>query len=190
MQLVVFEDEHVNRLFPITIGRPAYAINCGSYRLIDWLERLSHETGVVLRGVVRPHLRTIQKLDFPQIRSTPPTLDTPLLVINARLVPSVASYHALRALIDGLETVAVGESHSLAAAMIGPGGPAPPPDDVAEHWFKYSHNSLIDKLPPAATKLSLFHYPHDVVRHNLHIIEPNLNHRLESGHYQEVAAGV
>jgi len=66
MQIVIFEDEQVSRLFPITVGRVAYAISCGSYRLIDWLQRLSRETGATLHGIVRPHLAAIQTLDFPQ----------------------------------------------------------------------------------------------------------------------------
>src|SRR5439155_791857 len=77
MQIIVFEDEHVSRLHPVTVGRAAYAIGCGSFRLIDWLAQLSRDTGVVLRGVVRPHLEAIQALDFPQIRPTAPTLETP-----------------------------------------------------------------------------------------------------------------
>ena len=67
MQIVVFEDEQVPRLYPLTVGRAAYALSCGSFRLIDWLARLAAETGAALRGVVRPHLAEIQRLDFPQI---------------------------------------------------------------------------------------------------------------------------
>src|SRR5262245_56802963 len=101
MQIVVFEDEHVLRLYPLTVGRPAYALSCGSYRLIDWLARLREETGVVMRGVVRPHLAEVQRLDFPQISPTPPTIETPALLVNARLVPSVAAYQELKRLIEG-----------------------------------------------------------------------------------------
>jgi UDP-N-acetylglucosamine diphosphorylase / glucose-1-phosphate thymidylyltransferase / UDP-N-acetylgalactosamine diphosphorylase / glucosamine-1-phosphate N-acetyltransferase / galactosamine-1-phosphate N-acetyltransferase len=190
MQIVVFEDEHVSRLFPITLGRAAYAIGCGSYRLIDWLARLSHETGAALHGVVRPHLAAIQKLDYPELAAKPPTGGTPLLIINARLVPSVAVYHALARLLKEPESTAVYENKSLAAAMITADGPPPPPDDNAEHWHKYIANSVFEKLPAARERLPLFDYPHDVVRHNLAIIGDGLAHRLESGQYKEIAAGV
>jgi glucose-1-phosphate thymidylyltransferase len=190
MQIVVFEDEHVSRLYPITVGRAAYAVACGSYRLIDWLNLLSRETGVVLRGVVRPHLAAIQKLDFPQISPIAPTIETPALLVNARLVPSVAAYRALRQLLDGLNTAAVYEHGSLAAAMIGRGGPSPPPDDDVVHWIKYIHHSLIDKLPLADVRLPLLTYPHELIKHNLHIIGDSLAHRLEQGQFQEVADGV
>src|SRR2546423_13190795 len=110
MQIVVFEDEHVSRLFPITIGRAAYAIGCGSFRLIDWLERLKKETGAVSHGVVRRHLAAIQKLDFPQFDARPPISQTPLLVVNARVVPSVAAYEVLQRLVRGQQAAAVYEN--------------------------------------------------------------------------------
>src|SRR5947209_11518456 len=140
MQIIVFEDEHVSRLHPVTVGRPAYAIGCGSFRLIDWLAQLSRETGVVLRGVARPHLEAIQQSDFPQLSPTAPSIETPALLVNARLVPSAGSYRVLRQLLDGLETTAIYENSSVAAAMIGPDGPAPPSDANADHWINYLHN--------------------------------------------------
>jgi UDP-N-acetylglucosamine diphosphorylase / glucose-1-phosphate thymidylyltransferase / UDP-N-acetylgalactosamine diphosphorylase / glucosamine-1-phosphate N-acetyltransferase / galactosamine-1-phosphate N-acetyltransferase len=190
MQIIVFEDEHVARLQPINIGRPTYAISCGSFRLIDWLERLCRETGATLRGVIRPHLKAIQKLDFPQFAAEQMAGSSSLLLVNARVVPSVANYRALAQLIAGSETVAVYENGSLAAALIGKGGPAPPPDDLLEHWNKYLANALQKKLPAADLRLPLFEYPHDVVRHNLTIIDGNLTERLSHGGYREIADGV
>jgi UDP-N-acetylglucosamine diphosphorylase/glucosamine-1-phosphate N-acetyltransferase len=189
MQIVVFEDEQVSRLHPITLGRAAYAIGCGSYRLIDWLQRLSSETGATLHGAVRPHLAGLQRLDFPEFSDTP-TNQTPLLVVNARVVPSVGAYRTLARLLKRADTTAVYENKTLAAAMIGSGGPASPRDDNLEHWTKYIANSLNGKLPAADARLPVFEYPHDVVRHNLTIIGDNLAHRLESGEYREIADGV
>jgi UDP-N-acetylglucosamine diphosphorylase/glucosamine-1-phosphate N-acetyltransferase len=190
MQIVVFEDEHVSRLFPITLGRAAYSIGCASYRLIDWIAQLGHETGALLHAVVRPHLAAIQRLDYPQFAAKPPTNQTPLLIVNARLVPSVATYRGLLRLVKGSETAAVYENKSLAAAMIGPGGPLPPPDDNPEHWLKYIANSVFEKLPAADVRLPLFDYPHEIVRHNLETIGEALAHRLDSGRYKEIADGV
>jgi len=190
MQIVVFEDEQVSRLFPITVGRAAYAIGCGSYRLIDWLQQLSRDNGAPLHGIVRPHLAAIQTFDFPQFSAGPTTSKTPLLVVNARVVPSAAAYHALAQLMKRADAAAVYENKSLAAAVIGSGGPAPPPDDKLEHWTEYLANSLNGKLPAADVRLPLFDYPHDVVRQNLAILESNLTHRLECGGYREIADGV
>jgi glucose-1-phosphate thymidylyltransferase len=190
MQIVVFEDELVSRLYPVTVGRPAYAITCATYRLIDWLGQLSRETGIVLRGVVRPHLAEVQRLDFPQISPHVPTTLTPALLVNSRLVPSVAAYRTLRKMLDGLENAAIEQGPSVAAAMIGPRGPAPPPDSELEHWTKYLANSVVGRLPRADEGLPLFEYPHDLVRHNLEQFSANLQHRLDAGGYREIADGV
>lgn len=190
MQLIVFEDDQVSRLHPITLGRPAYAIGCGSYRLIDWLDRLVAETGGVLRSVIRPHLAAIQRLDFPRIDGIKSAAETPALLVNARLVPSVAAYRALRKLVDAASTAAVYHDKQLAAAMIAPHGPAPPPDADVSHWGKYLSNSIHGKLPTHEARLPLFSYPHDVIRYNLEIIGDALVHRLESGQFREVAGGV
>ncbi|HZN35162.1 MAG TPA: putative sugar nucleotidyl transferase [Pirellulaceae bacterium] len=188
MQIVVFEDEQVPRLYPLTVGRAAYALSCGSYRLIDWLGRLAAETGAVLQGAVRPHLSEIQRLDFPQIGSAAAASDSPVLLVNARLVPSVTSYRELKQLIAGQQAVVIDEQ-SVAAALITAGGPAPPPADKFEQWTGYLH-SLPGKLQRAEAKLPLFHYPHDLVRQHLQILGENLAERLKEGRFREVADGV
>ena len=190
MQIVVFEDEHVSRLYPITIGRPAYAVTCATFRLIDWLRRLSRESGIVLRGVVRPHLTEIQRLDFPEISPFVPKVETPALLVNARLVPSVAAWRTLHGLLENSETTAVFHGQSLAAAMISRQGPAPPPDAELEHWTKYLQSSIYGKLRPAEPRLPLFDYPHDLVRHNLEQFGESLAHRLAEGEHQEIESSV
>ena len=40
MQVICFEDDRVDQLRPITQARPAYAITCASFRLLDWLRRI------------------------------------------------------------------------------------------------------------------------------------------------------
>src|SRR4051794_35240558 len=152
--------------------------------------RLAAEHRATLYGIVRPHLATIQRLDFPQLAASAPTSQTPLLVVNARLVPSVTAYRGLSRLMDSAKTVAVYDNHSLAAAMIGPGGPAPPGDENIEHWTKYVANSITGKTPEADLRLPLFEYPHDVVRQNLTIVQENLLERLSCDRYREIADGV
>src|SRR5262245_5747486 len=190
MRIVVFEDEFAARLFPITVGRPAYAIGCASFRLIDWLAQLSRDSDAELHGVVRPHLADIQRLDFPQLSRRSFASQTPLLLVNARLVPSVAAFRGLESLIKQRKTAAVYENGSLAAALITADGPAPPPNTEIEHWTKYVATSLLDKLPPADLQLPLFSYPHDVVPENLTIIGASLDYRLQTGAYKEIADGV
>jgi glucose-1-phosphate thymidylyltransferase len=190
MQIVVFEDEHVSELFPITVGRPAYAISCGSLRLIDWLAHLRDEVGGTLRGAVRPHLQMLQQLDFPEIEPGPPAPHTPLLVVNARLVPSHTHYQTLRRLVAAGRTSAVVCDRTLAAAYVAEEGPAPPPDAVAEHWAHYAHHTLLDTLLRADSQLAVFQWPHEVVQQHLAILNENLAWRLAHGTFREIADGV
>lgn len=190
MQIVVFEDPQVSRLYPITIGRPAYAISCGSFRLVDWVARIATETGATLHGLVRPHLTQLQQLDFPQFAQERSLEPGGWLLVNARLVPSRANFRTLMKLAAEGETAAVYHGESLASAMIGTDGPVPPPDTVLEHWHKYFANSIEGKLPEAKLPLKLLDLPHDVVRENLEIIGENLSERLALDGYREIAEGV
>lgn len=196
MQIVVFEDAAVNKLYPITVGRPAYNVGCGSYRLVDWIDVLKKEFGAVLRSVVRPHLVQIQRADFPQFsdlakEATPAVkISAPLLLVNARMVPSRSTYQALKALVQQGKPAVVKADGVVAAALLTAAEPLPPfPANVAT--FEDFLNSALGNVPVATdVNLPLFVYPHDVVRHHLTILDENLAHRLSSGKYRETANGV
>ena len=61
MDVMVFEDDRVGALEPITLARPAFRITCGSYCLLDWLEQL----GGPIVPVVREYLRLFVLEDDP-----------------------------------------------------------------------------------------------------------------------------
>ena len=82
------------------------------------------------------------------------------------------------------------EGKSLAAALLPPGTPLPPPDLTSSHLAAYLEGLGLEELKPLDVELPLFEYPHDVVRHNQETLVDNLDYRLKSGQYQEVADGV
>jgi glucose-1-phosphate thymidylyltransferase len=191
MEIVVFEDDYVSRLSPITIGRPAYAISCGSFRLVDWLARLSRENNVRLRGIVRPHLAAIQELDYQQFTAPANNSNQPVLIVNARVVPSVAAYRSLARFLAEKQSAAIYENGSLAAALIAPGSAAAvPADNDVNSWMKFVAGLLSNRLPRVDLHLPLFEYPHDVVRHNLAIIAESIEFRLKENGVKEIAPGV
>ena len=96
MTIVVFEDEHVPRLHPVTLGRPAYAITCGAFRLLDWLKQLDRP----IHGIVRSHLADVQTSDYPDLGSGQPSESQSLLLVNARLVPSRTVFQTLKQIIE------------------------------------------------------------------------------------------
>ena len=183
MNIVVFEDAGTEKLFPITTGRPAYAISCGSYRLIDWLKRLDGP----MVGIVRTYLETLQLADFPEF-STLSAESTWTLVVNARLAPSVSNFQKLQALVKRFES----ESESTEAEVFRCGWATAAavvktktfdslPEPSAQ-WLK-TIDELGNQPDTKVTEngLDLFDYPHDVVMQNMDCIEESLAHRIEAG---------
>ena len=194
MQIILFEDEFVPRLYPITVGRPAYNISCASFRMIDWATELAAQTGATLRGVVRPHLATLQQVDFPQFASPSVANGLPALLINARLVPSLATFEVLRELAAAGRPGIVSSGSALAAAFVDGSIPKPPTSADAARFGEYLHQSIWPKLPRLdgnlEGSLAILDYPHDLIRHNLQAMESNLAYRLKSGRFREIADGV
>lgn len=194
--IVLFEDEQVADLYPVTIGKPAYTISCGSYRLLD----LANELDAAVHAVVRPHLREFRLAEPP-----PRTLaaGNTAVYVNARLVPSVAAFEQLQKTqaagrsgiipasdefrIDANRDGNRGEAQIAVAVL--PAGAGLPPDDATARelsaWLAKQRLPLLD-----APRLPLIDYPHDIIRHHLTTLASNLARRLASGKYREIAEGV
>ncbi len=180
MNIVLFEDEQVTQLYPVTLSRAAFAIHCGSYRLIDLADNLGPPVG----WHARPHLQAILAADFPR-----PALraEGPCMLVNAALVPSISSIRHLQTLCDAGEPCLVKAQDRVAMAVLPRGTPAPEPTATPDDLRR-----LVAKapLPRLDLELPLFEYPHDIVRHHLAILNENLEHRLAHGEYRELAPGV
>jgi UDP-N-acetylglucosamine diphosphorylase/glucosamine-1-phosphate N-acetyltransferase len=184
MNILVFEDELVGRLNPISLARPAYAISCGAYRLIDWLRELE----LPLFGVVREYLQEIQRVDFPDINSN--VLDGQTLLVNARLIPSVHAFQELRNWLKQARPGWVMHGQEVAALCL-PTVVLPPLLDIGPAGIAaYLESVKLEGLPTLDYRLPLFEYPHDVIRANLEILTPNLEYRIARGHYTEIMPGV
>lgn len=183
MRVVLFEDGLVSQLYPVTVGRPAFAIGCGGYRLLDLAVRL----GQPVEAVVRPHLRDVLRADWPELFPAPDGGNEPVLWLNARLVPKIGLLETLRALATGKQNLVVRSGTSVAAAVLAPGSSRPSPhadkDELAA-YFTGSH------LEPVEVDLPLLEYPHDIVRYHATILQENIEDRLSRGGYREVADGV
>lgn len=198
MQIIVFEDRRVDQLFPITIGRAAYNVTCGSYRLVDWMTPLSLSLTASLRGVVRSHLAEIQKLDFPEFENFASS-SGPTLLVNARIVPTVGVVETLRKLANGPRPTVIRDHESIVAAVIDERPPAICTLDFEKFntWLEgtFAGNegvkaASVPTSTPAATALALASWPHDLIRHNMQCLGDSLSHRLASGRYREISDGV
>ncbi|MBP87427.1 MAG: glucose-1-phosphate thymidylyltransferase [Planctomycetaceae bacterium] len=186
MKIVLFEDEHLPRLYPVTLGRPAYAISCGSFRLLDWLKKL----GLPIHGVVRPHLAEIQANDYPELVGSLPNGSDSLLLINARMVPSRTVFETLQQLMNATASGVAYVDGEIAAVMLPKASEFPTdlatPAALSDYFAKID----VESLDAIEHKLPLFRYPHDIVRYNMEILSENLEFRLANGTYEEVADGV
>ncbi len=193
MNIVVFEDSHAERLFPVTIGRPCYAITCASYRLIDWVPQLSNS----VCGIVRPYLSNIQSFDYPQFSRQLDQSHDWTLFLNARVVPSVSNVSKLKQVIDsygsGPANAAMysknGEDE-LALAIVPTSAVAEPLNldtitSVIAHLADPTNESSNDPLD-----LKLFSFPHDIVRENLACFGSNIGFRTQLNNYQQKQDGV
>ncbi len=189
MQIICFEDSFVDRLRPITLARPAYAINCASVTLVDWLQQIPGDLSVDVRN----HLEAIEMLD--RGLSAPSVVDDKdgVLLVNARLVPTVELLHQLRQLAKEQESSAVTDDDDEVVLIARISA-----QDIASQQSAIdqadSHTkALIDiaaALPKSSLALNAFRFPHEVVFHHMASMPDAMNWRLESGNYKETADGV
>jgi glucose-1-phosphate thymidylyltransferase len=188
MQIICFEDDLVEQLRPITQARPAYAITCASFRLLDWLRRVPG----TLSGSVRSYLRVIQELDHGIDWHADRADDRDgVLLINARLAPTVSLESSLKRLAGENFSSVVTDAQDgsiLAARMIAA--------DLAS-LEKADPQARLDSLLTHARTLSssdlqldVFRWPHDVVAVHMKEMPGAMNWRLEHGDYTETADGV
>jgi glucose-1-phosphate thymidylyltransferase len=186
MLIVVFEDEQVPQLDPVALGRPAFAISCGSRRLVD----LVAELGSPLQAIVRPHLGEIVAADFPQISLVDGPTERPALWVNARLVPSQLAKRTLRQLIDAGRPAMVRSGQQVAAVLVTPLAPPKPATGMMAAGLPEADYLAELGIPAVEHELPLFDYPHDIVRQHLATIGDHLADRIAHGAYREVADGV
>ncbi len=184
MNIVVFEDAGVEKLFPITTGRPAYTITCASYRLVDWLVELDGN----LVGLVRDYLEMIQLNDFPVFRESLDSRWKWTLIVNARIAPTASNIRRLQRLM-GMEELnesaatIVRSGWAIAAAIV--------PTQQLIDQPKSQWPRFIEELATQPDTVSsengfvLFDYPHQVIDQNIKAFEENIAHRIGVGNYEE-----
>lgn len=186
MNIVLFEDADVAKLYPITVGRPAYAVSCASYTLVDLLTPCCK----AIRGVVRPHLIELQKFDRPPLHQTQLDDSQPTLLVSAVVAPTAANRRTLVEWAASGKSGAIYAGERLLAVLLPAKTPLPAREANAFELRDYLAGPTIAKLPSASHQLTWFNYPHDVVQANLDTFADNLELRLQEGAYQQRQDGV
>ncbi|MDR3110477.1 MAG: hypothetical protein LBU65_12465 [Planctomycetaceae bacterium] len=194
MHIILFEDEHVRDLFPTSIARPAFALNVGTYRLIDLVQSLDGS----VEAVVRQYLNGLMAADYPFLLgrangenhsdSEASAHEPPILVLNARVVPGVTVLQTLKRLIGEGESCVVHDGDQLVCALFFRHNPFP------SHFHGTSHllGIIADiDLPQRNERIPMLRYAHDLIRYqsSSYYIE-NINFRLQNGNYTQILDGV
>lgn len=192
MNLIVFEDIGAENLFPVTTGRPCYAITCASFRLIDWLRRLEMNS----IGVVRPYLEAIQEKEHPWLVEKLDERREWTLVVNARLSPTLANFRSLQAIQEeanavDCQAIVARVGWAIAAAMV-PTASLMAAGNSTELIGRIEDycNGALDAIQMTSLPFSMLDYPHDIVRDNLEHFSSNLEERIRQGEYREIQPDV
>ncbi|WDQ15333.1 GlmU family protein [Rhodopirellula sp. P2] len=201
MKILCFEDSRVEQLCPIVHARPAYAITCASFQLLDWLKTLAKENSTggkacEIQGLIREYLLPIQEADHGlQSPAKEIAVDEEVLLVNARLVPSVQTYETLKQLIQAGQTAAVigtdnGNDFELLAAFITAGDIAKSPNSEPglsplERLQQIAHQNVSSR-----SSLKAFQWPHEVVAAHMEAMNDSVNYRIEHGDYTQREDGV
>ncbi|MEQ1825340.1 MAG: putative sugar nucleotidyl transferase [Pirellula sp.] len=187
MSIVVFEDPQCELLAPITHARLAATVTCGSFRLVDLLAPISDE----LYGISRPHLHTLQRIDFPCLRSldelsttVQPTERKVNLLLNARVAPTRKNFEQIELLYRAACQPGAGSTPSVIwdrehiAAVVNPPWTVEKLFDLGylgvEEWLEKSKSfGLID------CELNTIGVPHELIACNMASIRDNLEWRIE-----------
>ena len=195
MNIILFEDSAAKQLAPVSLTRPAWAIRCASFRLIDWIEPIaSHIT-----SFVRPHLQTLQLNDWSNFNQSTSTSDEPTLVVNARLAPTVSNANFLKAFanLEGStksdRIILVRNGWAVAAAIV-PGKIALSLDsntetDRASELERLAKENDLD-IVNKEIAFELLSYPHDIIGNHMNGCAAAVEHRIKHGNYAEVASNV
>ena len=183
MSLILFEDDLVSRLYPVTIGKPAFDITCGSYRLVDLAFRL----GLPVKAMVRPHLREVLQADRPNLVFERNGQRDPMLLVNARMVPTVTVLGHLHQLAERGRPAVVRSGDRVAAALLAPDCLLPADKTEPEQWEDLFESLQLESLE---IELPLFEYPHDILRYHPEALSENLDDRLSHNAYREIADGL
>jgi UDP-N-acetylglucosamine diphosphorylase / glucose-1-phosphate thymidylyltransferase / UDP-N-acetylgalactosamine diphosphorylase / glucosamine-1-phosphate N-acetyltransferase / galactosamine-1-phosphate N-acetyltransferase len=181
MDVLLFEDAAVSQLDPIAVGKPAFAISCGGRRLLDVAAPLGK-----LHAYVRPHLRQLVEADHPSVSLAGTFGNGPLLLINARLVPTADAVKSLAFLVAATSPCMLQHGDTLAAAMLDANSAKQlqRSDEPVDRQVRSMPISRADS--PAV----LFDYPHDVLRHHLTSFSDNLSAVITQDGYRQTADGV
>lgn len=186
--LIVFEDQQVEQLHPVALGRPAYAVTCACFHLYQFLEQLN----VSAVSLVRSHLEVIQRLDFPFFTESLSSNPSQTVLASARLVPSVSNVRRLQKVLDESDAEPgvrlAHDDHGNVVVAVLPTSQVASKDRAAVlGLLEAAHNNGFKKL---AENFDAICYPHDLIRFNQQCFCENIEHLIATERFKEIRDGL
>jgi len=177
--IVLFEDHLLERMNPVALTKPAFAITCGCYNL--W--QVSQFVSSRVAHVVRDYLAPVSRRDYPE--SEPGSGAT--LFLNASVAPDVRYVEKLRSLSGDGEPLICTSGERVAAAFV-PAEAEIPEDLTAAKVTPFLLNL---GLPLKEDELFVtIDYPFEIVKYHPELFSGNVQHKLERGDFEEIESGV
>jgi len=203
MKTIVFEDDVVDRLGPLTAARPACDLTIGCTTLV---EALGH-FGPVRRSL-RLHLaRYLEAVAGSRVAlwggssvippSQPPLSShgATLLLVNARVVPSRDNLLTLRSLVEAGRRTVVHHDDAIAAAILhvaadGSGSDQAVVEAVLADAAAATNSIEALVLPEADADLEMVSLPHESITAHERAIVSALAVQIDSGRFREIRPGL
>jgi len=178
-QIVLFEDQFLADMNPVTLTRPAFAVTCACWTLYEIASTVSERLHTIVRG----YLRKIAARGYPQAALQ----EGPTLFLNASVVPDVRYAARMRQLAAEARPFVCTAGHRIAAACV-PAATALPEGLAAEEVTPW----LLElKLPLIEEEcFRTLDRQFEVVKHLEELFPANIAARLAAGSYREVKPGV
>jgi UDP-N-acetylglucosamine diphosphorylase/glucosamine-1-phosphate N-acetyltransferase len=177
--IILFEDQFVDDMRPISLTKPVFGVTCAVYRLHDIARFVTPNVSSIVRDYLEP---TIDH-DYP----CAPPADGPTLYLNAAVVPDIRYVEKLKALLDAGKPFLCTSGQRVAAAMLSEGAALPDsPTTETLTAALLKANLPLDEADHFAT----FDYAFNVVAGLYDLFEANLAHKIANGDYEEIKEDV
>ncbi len=169
MKIILFENNQVQNLYPITLTRPGFNILCGGITLYDLLKK--EFSKAKLDFLVRDYLLKIVSQEYK--RNT--AADGKILFLDACLVPSFASVRSLAKKISASGNKVLKNKNKIIGAYLDLAATNLSVKDIVRLKQPAVENFLAGlKFKTESVNYPLLEYPWQVITYNEEILSSNL----------------
>lgn len=175
MNVIIFEDQKFDNLYPITYLRPVYELKCGHTTLREKIERMIGDASFYY--FMREYLAPVfaKKLGKEKVNQIDVLKQDDLLIINGRLLAINFKIN-----LEGIEEAALSDNQLMYARI--------KKTSIEKIQFKDLNefiNTVTSILPTKNVSATMINYPWNLVQNNPKAIIDDFNHIADKGIHGE-----